>query len=109
MVVISRALRGDRQHQAAVHPAAVDQHGAGTALAVVAALLGAGQTEMLAQGVEQRRPMVDVQDVPVPVDVQGERAAGGMAERMCRRHPRDGKPIPGPLPDFDPFSRQRDC
>ena len=39
--------------------AAVDQHRAGTALAVVAALLRAGQPELLAQEVEQRRARVD--------------------------------------------------
>ena len=38
---------------------AVDQHRAGAALAVIAALLGAGQVEMVAQRVEQGRPRRD--------------------------------------------------
>ena len=37
-----------------------DDHRAGAALAVVAALLGAGQVQMLAQRVEQRRAGIDV-------------------------------------------------
>ena len=40
-------------HQAGVDHRAVDQHRAGAALALAAALLGAGQAEVLAQHVEQ--------------------------------------------------------
>ena len=54
MVVISLALGRGRKRQAGQHAPSVDQHGAGAALAVVAAFLGAGQAEMLAQRVEQR-------------------------------------------------------
>src|SRR5262245_40868411 len=46
-----RALRHDRQRQAGVHAAAADQNRAGAALPVVAALLGAGETQALAQGI----------------------------------------------------------
>ena len=52
-------LERDGQRQARVGAAAVDQHRAGTALAVRAAVLGAGQVEVLAQEVEQRRAGVD--------------------------------------------------
>ena len=55
------AVGGDREHQAGVDAAAVEQDGAGAALAVVAALLGAGQIEVLAQGVEQGGAVVDVE------------------------------------------------
>ena len=43
------------QHQAGVDRLAVDDHGAGAAVADVAAELGAGQIEMLAQQLQQRR------------------------------------------------------
>jgi hypothetical protein len=45
------ALHGERQ--APVHPRAVDEHGARAAGALVAALLGAGEPDLLAQPVEQ--------------------------------------------------------
>ena len=50
------AVLHDGERQAGIDPPAVDQHGAGAALAVIAALLGAGQVEMVAQGVKERRP-----------------------------------------------------
>jgi len=53
----------DREREAGVDPAAVEQHRAGAALPVVAALLGTRQVEMFAQRVEQRRTRVQV-DVP---------------------------------------------
>ena len=48
--------RGKRQ--AGVHAAAVDVDRARAALAMIAALLGAGQIRALAQGIEQRRARV---------------------------------------------------
>ena len=48
------AVMADRQSQAGIDPPAVDQHRAGAALAAVAALLGAGQMQALAQQIEQR-------------------------------------------------------
>jgi hypothetical protein len=48
-----RALVHDRQGQAGIDAAAVDEDGAGAALATVAAFLGAGQAEYFTQGVEQ--------------------------------------------------------
>ena len=53
MVTLPRTTDGERQ--TAQHALAVDQHRAGTALPVVAALLRA-VSEMLAQRVEQRGP-----------------------------------------------------
>ena len=58
--------RGERQ--ARQHAAAVDQHRAGAALAMVAALLGAGQADVLAQRVEQRGPHVERQLMALAVD-----------------------------------------
>jgi hypothetical protein len=51
------------QRQAGVDALAVEQHRAGAALAMVAALLGAGQVQVLAQRVEQRGARVQVQRV----------------------------------------------
>ena len=46
--------RGDREHQAGAHRAAVDQDRAGAADAVLAADVGAGQPEVVAQRVGQQ-------------------------------------------------------
>src|SRR5919107_4775731 len=51
----------DGQGQARVDPHAVDEHRAGTAGALVAALLGAGHPEPLTQRVEQAHPRLDVE------------------------------------------------
>ena len=48
------AVVADRERQARIDPPAVDQDRAGAALAAVAALLGAGQVQPLAQEIEQR-------------------------------------------------------
>ena len=53
MVVIAAPSRFDAQHQAGVDDAAVEDHGAGAAVAVVAAFLGAGQPDDVAQAFEQ--------------------------------------------------------
>ena len=54
MVSIARALAFEREHQAGKHRLAVDQHRAGAAFAELAAVLGAGEVEVLAQHLEQR-------------------------------------------------------
>ena len=56
--VVALVHHGERE--AGVDAPAVDQHGAGAALPVVAALLGAGQMEVFAQCVEQRRARVEL-------------------------------------------------
>ena len=66
MVVTCGALVHHRERQAGVDAAAVDDHRAGAALAVVAALLGAGEVQVLAQRVEQRRARVELQCMPLP-------------------------------------------
>ena len=61
MVVTFGAVLHDGERQARIDPPAVDQHRAGAALAVIAALLRAGQVEMVAQRVEQGRPRRDIE------------------------------------------------
>ena len=70
MVVIAAALRLAASVRQDMDAPAVDQHGAGAALAVVAALLGAGQAQPLAQHVEQGRGCRHRQAVPSAVDLE---------------------------------------
>ena len=69
------AILHDRQRQAGNNAPAVDQHGAGAALALVATLFRAGQIEMLAQHVEQRRARIERQRAVCPVhgEIHGNR------------------------------------
>ena len=55
------ALVHHRERQAGIDPPPVDDHRAGAALAVIAALLGAGEMQVLAQRVEQRGPRVELE------------------------------------------------
>ena len=54
----ARPCADDGKRQARQDAPAVEQHRAGAALAVVAAFLGAGKAETLAERVEQRRTPV---------------------------------------------------
>src|SRR6266850_6607460 len=56
--------------QAGVHPLAVDDHGASPALPQVAALLGAGEAQVLPQGVEQDDARLDAQGAGLAVHQQ---------------------------------------
>ena len=58
------------QGEAGIDPPPVDQHRARAALAVIAALLGAGQVEMVAQRIEQGRPRRELELSPDAVDDQ---------------------------------------
>ena len=71
-MTISAPSCGDRQGQAGGGATAVEQHGAGSALAVVAALLGSGDAEVLAQQVEQGDAVVDGDVSFGAVDAQGD-------------------------------------
>ena len=62
-----------RERQAREDAAAVEQHRARAALAVVAALLRAGDAELVAQRVEQGRPRVDGEAVRRAVHAEGDR------------------------------------
>ena len=64
---------GGREGQARVDPAAVNEHRAGPALAVVTPLLGAGQIKVLPQQVEQRCTNVDLEPEALAVDGQLEK------------------------------------
>ena len=50
------AVDGDREHQAGAHRPAVEQHRAGAAHAVLAADVGAGQPEVVAERVGEQPP-----------------------------------------------------
>ena len=47
-------VMADREREAGIDPTSIDQDGAGAALPAIAALLGSGQMELLAQKIEQR-------------------------------------------------------
>jgi len=67
------AVQQKRQAQAGMGSAATDQHRAGAALDMVAALLRAGQLQVLAQSVEQGGSGVQRQIVASAVDLQAQR------------------------------------
>ncbi len=75
--------RGDRR-QAGEHRLAVDDDGAGAALAEAAAELGAVQLEIVAQHVEQRRRRIDIERMRNTVDQKGELHARGLLFLMSR-------------------------
>ena len=64
------AVLHDGEREAGVDAAAVQQHRARAALAVVAALLGAGEAGAFAQQVEQGDPRFDVEGAVLAVDAQ---------------------------------------
>jgi len=58
--------------QAGVHPHAVDMHGAGAALAVVAAFLRAGEQDDFTHAVQKRGARVEAQPMLISVDAQSQ-------------------------------------
>ncbi len=78
------ALVHDRKRQARVDAATIDQHGASTALAVVAALLGASEPKVLTQGVEQRSARVEFQGMGLAVDAERHSFDGGVLGFLLR-------------------------
>ena len=65
-------------------------HGAGAALAVVAAFLGAGQADVLAQGVEQRGAHVESELMTLTIDANADLRGTSAFGRGLRRRPRSG-------------------
>ena len=65
------AVRLQREHGAGLHRHAVDMHDAGAALAGVAADMGAGEPELLAQQLDQQRAALDLDRVLLAVHRQG--------------------------------------
>ena len=74
----------DREGEAGVVAPAVDEDGAGAARALVAAFLGAGEVEVLAQGVEERGARIEAELVDAAVDVERER--DGVRIELALRH-----------------------
>jgi len=62
----------DGEGQAAIDASAIEQDGAGTALPMIAALLGAGESEPLAQRIQQRRARIDNKRMFCPVHPQSD-------------------------------------
>ena len=81
VVVVRQALDRDdlgafglhREHQAGAHRLAVDQHGAGAADAVLAADMGAGQPQMMAQAIGERQARLDLDLDRLAVDFEFDR------------------------------------
>ena len=67
------ALGRHREREAGEGASPVDMDRAGAALALVAALLGPGEADVLAQRVEQGRPHVEREVVVLPIDPQRHR------------------------------------
>jgi methyl coenzyme M reductase subunit C len=67
--LVCRMHHGERE--ARVHTLSVHVHRAGSALPVIAALLRAGQVQVLPQTIQQRRPRIDAKDATLPVHPQG--------------------------------------
>ena len=65
--LVTLDLHGERQ--ARVDALAVDQHGAGSALTVVAAFLSAGQPDVVAPGVQERAARLQLSAVTRAVDL----------------------------------------
>ncbi|GGE49046.1 hypothetical protein GCM10007276_27720 [Agaricicola taiwanensis] len=80
-VILGKALDGGdlgtiahhREDEAGVDAPPVDQHGAGTALAMIAALLGAGEVEMIPQEIEEGGPGRDMEFEAIAVDRHDDR------------------------------------
>ncbi len=60
----------DREHQAGAHRLAIDQHGAGTADAVLAAGMGAVEQKILTQRIEQRLARLHLGGADGAIDAQ---------------------------------------
>ena len=69
---LTLAVMHQGEAEAGVDPLPVDQHRAGPALAVVAALLGPGKLQPLTQQVQQGRPRIDVERLFTAVDAQSQ-------------------------------------
>src|SRR3984893_4604807 len=66
--LVARMHHGKRQ--AAVDALSIDDHRTGAALSLVAALLRAGQAEMLAQCIEQRYARIEIESMAPSIDSQ---------------------------------------
>src|SRR5271167_2424419 len=105
----------DREHQAGAHGVVVEDDGAGTADAVLAADMSPGLATVVANGIHQRAPRLDPDRIVAAVDVErnvelfghesGRRVLSARATHLCdlilrsRRNRRlEGWPHTLPLP-----------
>src|SRR5713226_3361121 len=65
-------LMRDGEREATVDTPTIEQDGTGTALPVVTALLGTGESETFAQRIQERRPGIDEKPVRCPVHAEGD-------------------------------------
>ncbi|EAU69311.1 hypothetical protein STIAU_8041 [Stigmatella aurantiaca DW4/3-1] len=77
-----RALLHDGERQAAQLAPAIHEHRAGTALAVITALLGSGEPHALAQGIQQAGAGVHLQHLGLAVDLKGDLHLRGNGEAI---------------------------
>ena len=80
------AAHGVREHRAGVVRHIVDQHGAGAAFGAVAAELGAGEAQLVAQRHRQRFLLHDVDAPLLAVDVQRDQALDRPGGGLLRAH-----------------------
>jgi hypothetical protein len=66
------SLMHHRERQAGVDAAALNNDRAGATLAVIAALFGAGELQVLSQSVQKRRTYVEFEISGCPVDLEGD-------------------------------------
>src|SRR6185503_15738361 len=81
-----RAVRLQREDEARIHAATVEEHRARAALADEAALLRAGEPEVRPEHVEQGPVRCDRRAALAPVDRQRERNVRGCFGQIHRRH-----------------------
>ena len=72
------------ERQAGVDAASVEQHRASAALAMIAALLGSCQREMLTQSVEKSCPGIERQTMEQAVDLEVDTYWGDRRLGVCR-------------------------
>ncbi len=96
-----RRANGRGERETGEHAPPVHQHGAGTALPVVAALLRSGEAEMFPQRVKERRSGIEIELVPTaihrkigddePIGLGGHLCWCGAARVKCGEHWRRGR------------------
>src|SRR5207302_5110212 len=72
-----------REHQAGAGAVSVEQHGAGAAHTMLAADMGAGEAERMAQEVAEQQPRLDLAPVADAINGDGDRSRCGHAVPPC--------------------------
>ena len=81
----------DREREAGIDAASVDDHRAGATLSVVATFFGAGEMQMVTQRIEQRGARVELQRARFAVHVERELRDGGCCGSGSLRIDRTGQ------------------